>query len=427
MSNPAPLPFTPKTLSVLKEGYGLPEFGQDSIAGLTVAIVALPLSMAIAIASHATPAAGLITAVIGGFVISALGGSRFQIGGPAGAFIVLVANTIDKFGYDGLLLATIGAGVIMLLMGLLRLGSLIRLVPHPVIVGFSSGIAIIIAASQVKDLFGLSLTAEPAAVIPKLEALASALNTMTPAALALSAIAVIIIVVQRKFRPAWPGFLIAVVACAAAALAFHLPVETIATKFGGIPHGLPLPHMPQRGDYTWTELLPATISIALLGSIESLLSALVADRMRGRQHRSNMELVAQGVANIACGLFGGITATGTIARTATNVRAGAHGPVSGIMHAVYILAFMMIAAPLAGYIPLSALAAILIIVAWNMAEREELLHLLHNWISAIVVLATIGITLFHDLMSGIITGTLLHYGLNAVFGREEDKGPPAEP
>jgi SulP family sulfate permease len=234
----------------------------------------------------------------------------------------------------------------------------------------------------------------------------------------LSALAVAIIMLQRKFRPAWPGFLIAVVACAATAALMHLPVETIASRFGGIPHGLPAPHWPQQGNFALNDLLPATLSIALLGSIESLLSALVADRMKGRKHRSNIELVAQGVANIACGFFGGITATGTIARTATNVRAGAHGPMSGILHAVYILVFMMVAAPLAGYIPLSALAAILIVVAWNMAERVELSHLLRAWPSALVVLSTITVTIFHDLMSGIILGTALHYALHYVLRPE---------
>ncbi len=407
--------FTPKLVTVLREGYGSVQLRADAVAGLTVAIVALPLSMAIAIASHATPAAGLYTAIIGGFLVSALGGSRYQIGGPAGAFIVLVANIIDTHGMDGLLVATLMAGAIMLLAGLLRLGTLVKFVPHPVIVGFSAGIATIIFASQLKELGGLSLSsAEPAQIIPKLGALIGAVNTLNPAAVAVAALSIAIIVAQRMYRPSWPGFLIAVAAASVLSVALGLPVDTVATRFGGIPHGLPVPALPViTQDKLWT-LLPSAISLAVLGSIESLLSAVVADTMKGRRHRSNAELVAQGFANIGSALFGGITATGTIARTATNVRAGAHGPVSGMLHAVFLLLFMMAAAPLAGFIPLAALAGILAAVAWNMFEKTEVKRLLSAWPTALVLVVTLLLTVFRDLIEGIAAGTALYYALWAV-------------
>ncbi len=404
--------FTPKLVTVLREGYGGHQLRADAIAGLTVAIVALPLSMAIAIASHATPAAGLYTAIIGGFLISALGGSRYQIGGPAGAFIVLVAGIIDTYGFDGLVLATLMAGLIMLIAGLLRFGNLVKFVPHPVIVGFSAGIATIIFASQLKELGGLSLVgAEPAAIFPKLAALYAALPSLNLAAVAIAALSIAIIVAQRMYKPSWPGFLIAVTVASGLGALLNLPVETIATRFGGIPHGLPVPVVPAITQARVWQLMPAAISLAVLGSIESLLSAVVADTMKGRKHRSNAELVAQGIANMGSALFGGITATGTIARTATNVRAGAHGPVAGILHAAFLLAFMMIAAPLAGFIPLSALAGILVIVAWNMFEKREVAHLLQSWPTALVLLATLLLTVFRDLIEGIAAGMAIYYAL----------------
>ncbi len=402
--------FTPKLVSTLREGYGLLQLRKDAIAGLTVAIVALPLSMAIAIASHVPPERGLYTAIIGGFLISALGGSRFQIGGPAGAFIVLMANTVDLYGVDGLLIATLMAGVIIFLIGILKLGTYIKYVPHPVTVGFTAGIAVIIFASQIKELLGLSLSgAEPAAIIPKLETLWAAIPSFNPHAAGVAAGAAAIILVLRKIKPHWPGFLIAVAVASLAVQLLGLHTETIATRFGGIPRSLPLPSLPSGITITrLIELLPTAIAIAMLGSIESLLSAVVADSMSGRRHRSNIELVAQGIANVASSLFGGIAATGTIARTATNVRAGAHGPVSGMLHAGFILVFMMVAAPLAGYIPLAALAAILGIVAWNMAEKAEFGRLLTvSRGDAAVLLVTFGLTVFRDLSEGIMAGVAL--------------------
>ncbi|HEX8167029.1 MAG TPA: SulP family inorganic anion transporter [Beijerinckiaceae bacterium] len=401
--------FTPKLVTVLREGYGLAKFRADAVAGLTVAILALPLSMAIALASGASPERGLYTAIVGGFLISALGGSRFQIGGPAGAFIVLVAATIERHGYDGFLLATLIAGVIMVAFGFLRLGTYIKYIPHPVIVGFTAGIAAIILASQLRELFGLTLLAkEPAAFVPKLQALWAAVGTWNPSAVAVAAASIGLILALRRWRPAWPGFLIAVTLAAAAAWALGLPVETIGTRFGGIPSALPTPALPPLGPAKVAEVLPAAFAIAFLGGIESLLSAVVADAMTGRRHRSNCELVAQGVANVGAALFGGLCATGTIARTATNVRAGAAGPVSGILHSAFLLAFMLVAAPLASYVPLAALSGILAIVAWNMAERHEFLDILRRSRGeAAVLLATFLLTVFRDLLEGIAVGVVL--------------------
>lgn len=364
MTLSADAPFAPKLLSVWREGYGLREFRKDAIAGLTVAIVALPLSMAIAIASGAAPEKGLYTAIIGGFLISAFGGSRFQIGGPAGAFIVLVAAIIERHGYDGLLLATMMAGVMMMALGAFRLGTLIKFIPQPVTIGFTAGIAVIIFASQIKDLLGLSLSArEPGALLPKLQALLGAVSTINPAAFGIALGTMAVISLVKRHRPHWPVLLIAVTLASMAAWLFALPVETIGSRFGGVPSSLPAPSLPALDLARLGALLPDALAIALLGSIESLLSAVVADSMTGRRHRSNTELVAQGMANIGAALFGGITATGTIARTATNVRAGAHGPVSGMLHAVYLLGFMLLLAPLMAKIPLAALAGLLAIVA----------------------------------------------------------------
>ena len=401
--------FTPKLISSLREGYNLRAFRRDAGAGLTVAIVALPLSMAIAIASHASPEKGLYTAIVGGFIISAFGGSRFQVGGPAGAFIVLLASIIDRHGFDGLLLVTLMAGVILLGVGLLRLGTYIKYVPHPVTVGFTAGIAVIIFVSQIKELLGLKLPgAEPAELVPKLHALWQALPGLNSSSAAIALLSVGIILALRKLRPHWPGFLTAVVIAGGLAFALKLDVETITTRFGGIPRTLPFPSLPSVTFAKMLMLLPDALAVALLGGIESLLSAVVADSMSGRRHRSNMELVAQGLANIASSLFGGITATGTIARTATNVRAGAHGPIAGILHAAFILLFMLVAAPLAGFIPLSALAAILIVVAWNMAERAEFKLLLFNSkADAVVLLATFLLVIFVDLPTGIVVGVVL--------------------
>lgn len=400
--------YKPKILTTLREGYSHRQLRHDAAAGLTVAVVALPLSMAIAVASGVSPERGLYTAIVGGFVVSLLGGSRFQIGGPAGAFILLVAATATKFGLEGLLLATLMSGVMLMLMGALRLGSLVRHIPHAVTVGFTGAIAVTILASQLKDLGGLKLAeAEPGPLIPKLIALSQVLPTMNYAALGLGVAVAALILGLRRFRPAWPGMLIAIVTATLAAFALGAPVETIGARFGEIPRGLPIPALPKFDLDLVVAVLPSALSFTLLGAVESLLSAKVADSMTGRQHRSNMELVAQGAANVASPIFGGICVTGTIARTAANIRAGATSPVAGMLHSVFLLLFMMIAGPLAAYIPLAALAGVLVVVAWNMAEKEEFLHLLRDWRSAVVLLATFGVTLLEDLTAGIIAGCVL--------------------
>lgn len=400
--------YTPKLITVLREGYGLRALKSDAFAGLTVAIVALPLSMAIAIASGATPAQGLYTAIVGGFLVSLLGGSRFQIGGPAGAFIVLVAATVAQHGMDGLILATFLSGLMMAAAGLLRLGTFIKFIPFPVTVGFTAGIAVIIFASQIRELLGLSLTDEPGELLVKIPALWAARGSVTPAAVALSLGTIAVILGLRRARPHWPGMLIAVGVAAALAAIMALPVETIGSKFGGIPSSLPAPSLPDLSLSRILDVLPAALSFTLLGSIESLLSAVVADGMTGRRHRSNCELVAQGVANVGAALFSGFCVTGTIARTATNVRAGAHGPIAGMLHAVFLLLFMLIAAPLAGFIPLAALAGVLTVVAWNMIEKSAIAILLRSGRGEASVLGvTFFLTIFRDLTEAIVVGFAL--------------------
>lgn len=400
--------YTPKLVSMLREGYGRTELRADVLAGLTVAIVALPLSMAIAIGSGAKPEHGLYSAVVGGFVISALGGSRFQIGGPAGAFIALVAATIGHFGYDGFLLATLMAGVIMLVIGYLRLGSLIRHIPHPVLTGFTAGIAVIIFAGEIRDLFGLTIAHEPTELIERIGALWDVRMSANMTAIAMSVFCLAIIVGLRRLAPRFPGLLAAVVLAGAGVWFFHLPLETIGTKFGGIPGSIPFPSLPQADLARMIEVLPSAVAIALLGGMESLLSAVVADGMSGRQHRPNCELVAQGYANIACALFGALCATGTIARTATNIRAHAHGPIAGILHSLFLLGFMLLAAPLASYVPLAALAAVLGLVAWNMIEKEAITAIFrHDKAAASVITLTFLLVVFVDLIVGIGAGAVL--------------------
>ena len=425
--------FTPKLITVLREGYHLGDLRADIISGLTVAIVALPLSMAIAIASGTTPERGLYTAIIGGFLICALSGSRFQIGGPAAAFTVVVATSIANHGLDGMLLATFMAGFFLLAIGLLRFGSYIKFIPYPVTVGFISGIALILFAGQVHDLLGLTLAGrEPPDFIPKIEALAAAIGTINPAAVGLSFGTVVVIAGLRRFAPSWPGILIAVIVGALATYLLHLPVETIGTRFGGIPRSLPVPHLPTLSLAKMTEVLPDALTFTMLGAIESLLSAMVADGMTGRRHRSNMELVAQGLANIATPLFGGLPATGTIARTATNIRAGARGPISGMLHSAFVALFMLIAAPLASYIPLAGLAGVLAVVAWNMAEKHEIAALIRtSWGDAVVLLATLGLTVFRSLSEAIVVGfalgaLLFIHRMSQTTGIEEHVPPSVE-
>jgi len=400
--------FTPKLVTVFREGYGWRDLRADAVSGLTVAVVALPLSMAIAIASGVSPERGLYTAIAGGLIVSLIGGSRFQIGGPAGAFIGLVAGVVERHGYDGLALATVVAGLILIAIGLLRAGTYIKYIPFPVTVGFTAGIAVIIAASQIRDLFGLTIAHEPSALLPKLSAIRDALPTVHMPTVGIALMSVILILTLRRLRPNWPSFLIAVAVAAAVCALFHLDVATVHSRFGAIPRSLPVPGLPPFSLEKLQAVLPDAIAIALLGAIESLLSAVVADGMTGRRHRSNCELSAQGVANIASVLFGGFCVTGTVARTATNVRAGARGPISGIFHCGYLLIFLMIGAPLVGYVPLAALGAVLAVVAWNMAEKEEFWSLLRGSRGdAVVLISTFLLTIFVDLVTAIAVGVIL--------------------
>jgi SulP family sulfate permease len=340
----------------------------DALAGLTVALVALPLSVAIAIASGAPPQAGLVTAIIGGLLISLLGGSRVQVGGPTGAFIVVVYGVIQQHGFDGLLLATMMAGMILVVGGLLRAGRFIALVPEPVIEGFTIGIAVIIGVSQLKDLLGLSLAHGSADLVEVLPALWNARASLNPAAVSIGIFSIAGIAALRRFLPWFPGSLLIIAAVSALVAFLHLPIDTIASRFGALPGGLPMPSIPHVSIARITDLLPSAFVIAFLASVESLLSAIVADRMIGGSHRSNAELLGQGAANIVAPLFGGLPATGAIARTATNVRAGGRTPVAGIIHALAILLFTVCAASLTSYLAMPALAGLLILTAWIMSE-----------------------------------------------------------
>lgn len=397
----------PKLLTVLRQGYGFGDLRSDAIAGLTVAIVALPLSMALAIASGAAPETGLVTVVVAGLLISALGGSRTQIGGPTGAFVVVVANVIHTHGFDGLIIATLMAGVILIIAGATKLGSFMRYIPEPVVTGFTAGIAIIIFSSQVKDFFGLTIASLPAAFVPQWEALLSHFGSLSWPTTLLSSGALALILVLRKVAPKVPGFLVAVVVGAVAVAVLNLPVATIGSRFGELHASIPMPHLPALSFARIQELLPSALTIAFLAGIESLLSAVVADGMSGGRHRPNAELVAQGVANAASALVGGLPATGAIARTATNIRAGARSPMAGIFHALFVLAVMLLLAPLAVYIPLASLAAILMVVAWNMSEIHKIRHLMSAPMGdRVLLLMTLGLTVAVDLTVAIAAGVV---------------------
>jgi SulP family sulfate permease len=400
--------YLPKLYTVFSEGYRWRDLRGDAIAGLTVAIVALPLAMALAIASGTTPEKGLYTAIVAGFLISALGGSRVQIGGPTAAFIPVVFVVIQKFGFGGLVLCTLLAGLMLIGAGLLRLGTLMKYMPQPVITGFTAGIAVSIFSSQVKDALGLSMATVPADFLDRWIAYVHQLPTMQPATVALTVTGLAVIAAIRRWRPGWPGFLIALLVCTALCVIFALPAETIGSRFGGLPSALPtfdVPHIPFERT---RELLPSAFTIAFLAGVESLLSAVVADGMTGGRHRSNGELVAQGIANVGSALFGGLPATGAIARTATNIRAGGRTPVAGIIHAALLLVFMLALAPLMKFVPLAALAAVLLVVAWNMSEIEHFRHTLSAPKGdGLVLLLTFGLTVFFDLTIAIEVGLVV--------------------
>lgn len=397
--------FVPKLVIALREGYSGGSLANDLLAGLTVAILALPLSMAIAIGAGTTPDRGLVTSVVAGFAISAFGGSRFQVGGPAAAFIVIIANIVSAHGLAGLMTATFLAGFVLIAAALLRLGSYIKYIPGPVILGFTSGIGIIIAVGQLKDFLGFNGDV-PAEILHKIPALWELRHTFNWAALFVGAATLAVISGMRAWKPSWPGLLFAVVLASGGAWLLGLPVETVGTRFGGIPNTLPTPVLP---DLSWkmvSAVLPSVFTIAFLVGVESLLSAVAADAITGGRHRSNAEVLAQGIANVASPLFGGLPATGVIARTGTNITAGAKTPVSGVMHAVFVLAFMLLAAPLASYLALPCLAAVLLSVSWRLIDYQEVSHFLTRapFDDRLVLLATLVLTVLADLNVAIGVG-----------------------
>lgn len=397
--------FTPKLITLLRAGYTADDLRADALAGLTVAIVALPLAMALGIASGATPEKGIVTAIVAGFLISALGGSRVQIGGPTGAFVVVITGIIAVHGLDGLILATLMGGVILLAAGVLRLGDLMRFVPPPVIIGFTAGIAIIIATSQLKDFFGLAVPKLPGDVIGQWRELAAAADTTQWPTLAVSAGTLGLILALRRWAPKLPAFLIALGLAATAVALLDLPVATIGARFPALDTSFPAPALPAISGDRLITLLPAALTIAFLAGIESLLSAAVADGMTGFRHRSNLELLAQGAGNIGSALFGGLPATGAIARTATNIRSGARSPVAGMIHAVLLLVFLLVAGDLMRLAPMPALAAVLLLVAWGMSESRHFaqLHTMPRADAALLLL-TFVLTIAVDLTAAIVAG-----------------------
>ena len=399
----------PKLFLCLRN-YNRTDFTHDLTAGITVGMVALPLAMAFAIASGVKPEAGIYTAVIAGFIISALGGSSVQIGGPTGAFVVIVAGIVARFGLSGLMMVTLMAGVLLVIMGLTGLGRAVEFIPRPVTIGFTNGIAVLIASTQIKDFLGLNTGAGevPSAFVARMKVLAASMGTVDLPTVAVAVASLALIVLWPKVTKRIPGTIVALVAATVATQLFHLPVATIGTRFGGIPTGLPHFHIPEFRFDLIPMLAPSALTVALLGAIESLLSAVVGDNLSGGQHDSNMELVAQGVANLASPLFGGIPATGAIARTATNIRSGARTPVAGIVHAFTLLFILLVAAPLARFVPLATLAAVLLVVAYNMGEWREIGYILRLARTAIAVWSvTFLLTVFADLTVAVEFGIVL--------------------
>jgi SulP family sulfate permease len=400
--------FTPKLVVALREGYSTALLRADATAGLTVAIVALPLAMALGIASGASPDKGIITAIIAGFLISALGGSRVQIGGPTGAFVVVVAGVIAHHGFDGLVLATLLAGLILIAAGYSGVGRLMRFIPMPVITGFTAGIAVIIATSQVGDLLGLDTGEVPAEFLARWRAYLGAIGTLDWMTFAIGLATLAIIAGLRRFAAKLPAFLIAIVVVSAAVVMLGIPAATIGSRFPGLTTTIPAPHLPAISFALVRDVLPSAFTIAFLAGIEALLSAVVADGMTGYRHRSGQELVGQGVANIASALFGGLPATGAIARTATNIRAGGKTPVAGLFHALFLLIFLLIAGKLIALVPMAVMAAILIVIAWGMSEadRFRLLPRMDGGERTLLLL-TFALTIFVDLTVAIGVGVTL--------------------
>jgi SulP family sulfate permease len=400
-------PWLPKSVLALR-AYSLQTFRRDLIAGVTVGLVALPLAMAFAIASGLSPQSGIYCAVVTGFLISALGGSRVQIGGPTGAFVVVIAGIVAKYGVSGLFMCTMMAGVFLIILGVTRTGTAVRFIPRPVVIGFTNGIAILIASTQVRDFLGLRIPETTGEFIPRMAALGRHFDTVSPAAAALGLAVLGIVIATNRFLKSVPGTIVGLVAGTFAAWALRLPVETVGSRFGGVPSGLPTFHVPHFEASLLLTLLSPAVTVALLGAIESLMSAVVADRMSGDRHNPNVELIAQGVANVASPLFGGLPATGAIARTATNIRSGARTPVAGMTHAVTLLVILIAGAGLAGHVPMAVLAAILFVVAWNMGEWHEIPVLLRQTKTDVAVwIVTFALTVFADLTVAVEIGMIL--------------------
>lgn len=400
-------PWLPKSYLALRN-YDRRTFLSDLIAGLTVGLVALPLAMALAISSGLTPQAGIYTAIVAGFLSALLGGSMAQVSGPTGAFVVVVAGIVSAHGVQGLFVCTLMAGVLLILLGISGLGTAVKFIPRPVVVGFTNGIAVVIASTQLKDFFGLNVERVPGDFAGRLSALCSALDKISWPTTALAIVSLLAILAFRKFVPKVPGTIIALLLGTIAAALLALPVQTIATRFGGIPTGLPALHVPPVRFDLLGPLLPSAITVAMLGAIESLMSAVVSDRMAGDRHNPNVELIAQGIANVASPLVGGLPATGAIARTATNIRSGAKTPVASMIHAVVLVGILLVAAPIAGSIPLAVLAAILLTVAYNMGEWKEIPQI---WKASradrAVWMVTFALTVFADLTVAVEAGMIL--------------------
>lgn len=400
--------FIPKSVTCFKEGYSRKTFFSDLFAGLSVAVIAIPLSLAFAIASGVSPERGLYTAIIGGFIISLLGGSRVQIGGPAGAFVVLTYTIVQKHGYEGLLVATLIAAFLLILMGIARFGVLLKFIPYPVITGFTTGIAVTILTTQVKDFFGLQIEKVPPQFVEKCTILCQMAHTINFNALAISAGTLGLIFLLRRLIPKFPGAIVAVILATLVAVIFQLPLETIGSKFGGIPRMLPSPSIPHITPELIKQVFPDAVTVAMLCAIESLLCAVVADGMTGFRHRPNCELIAQGIGNLGATFFGGMPVTGTIARTSANVRLGGRTPLAGIVHALSILLILVLFAPLAAKIPLAALAGVLVYVAWNMMELPHFINILRGQKGdALVLLTTFLLTVFIDLTVAVQVGVIL--------------------
>jgi SulP family sulfate permease len=397
----------PESIICLRD-YSWPKFSADLLAGVTVGLVALPLAMAFAISSGVPPQVGIYTAIIAGFVISALGGSKAQIGGPTGAFVVIIYGIVAKYGIDGLSVCTLVAGAILVFLGVTGLGAAVKFIPRPVILGFTNGIAVLIASSQIKDFFGLTIDKLPGDFLGRIAALADGFHTISWRATILALAATLLMLAIRKFARRVPAYILAMVSGTIVVAASGLSVETIGTRFGGIPNGLPAIHLPRVDLGVIESLFPSAMTIALLGAIESLQSAVVADRKTGDKHNPNFELIAQGVANLASPFFGGIPATGAIAPTATNVRSGATSPIVGMIHSITLLCVLVFAAPLATNIPLSVLAAILLVVAYKMGEWHEIPKLLKlTWTDICVWGIIFGLTVFAELTVAVETGIVL--------------------